>query len=462
MGSASQQIVSPHLLSAYSEFDRAVRVRQARLAYTLGLFLIPTGWMLDYFVYPALVWPNLKIRLVCSVALGLGLLLMFTKWGQRKARISDKPCTILPALAVCWMIYAAEGAPSPYYAGLNLILVGGCLVVNYTFREGALLTLFVTLSYLAASVIHNLSPPHGAVIRPLSEVYGTLGANLYFLFGNGMICAAGCHYRSLRRFEDFRLRHELAVNNDELASTLKKLKDTEVQLVQSEKMNALGKLSAGLLHEVNNPLNFTFMALQVAEQEAADNAGLKETLKDIGQGMTRIRGVISDLRAFAYPSQMTDRAPFELEEAVTNALRLTAQELGSITVERDLKIGQALGAKTQVVHVLMNLLVNSAQALKTRPLGRPLTITVSSAIQGGRVVVKVRDNGTGVKKADLPRLFEPFFTTKEVGQGIGLGLSICHTIVSNHGGKISIQSEEGQWTEVTFDLPMVDVQRKAA
>src|SRR6185312_11768261 len=108
---------------------------------------------------------------------------------------------------------------------------------------------------------------------------------LYFLSLTALVCVTACYYSGMRRFEDFRLRHELDVNNKELASTLKKLQETEVQLVQSEKMNALGKLSAGLLHEVNNPLNFTFMALQMAEQEAEGNASLQDTLKDIGQGM---------------------------------------------------------------------------------------------------------------------------------------------------------------------------------
>lgn len=228
-------------------------------------------------------------------------------------------------------------------------------------------------------------------------------------------------------------------------------------------MNALGKLSAGLLHEINNPLNFTFMALQVAEQEAGENESLKDTLKDINQGMGRIRGVISDLRAFAYPSELAQQEPFDLNEVLTSALRLTAHELGEFPVEREgTDQVKALGVKSQVVHVFMNLLMNSADALKARaaanssdkPVDGPPKITVSCTPRGNRIAVSVRDNGVGVRKEDLPRLLEPFFTTKQVGQGMGLGLSICHTIVKNHGGEITIASEQGQWTQVTFDLPI--------
>ncbi|HSZ54679.1 MAG TPA: ATP-binding protein [Tepidisphaeraceae bacterium] len=445
------------LAAAYQEYDRALRIRQARLGYLLGLLLIPTGWMLDYFVYPSLVRPHLEIRLWCSALLLPGFLILFTAWGQRHARLTDKGCTIIPMLAVCLMIYKSEGAMSPYYSGLNFTLVGACLVLPYTLREGAWFTIFVTVTYLAACVMHVIVRPADAVDRQSMVLFnGTLAANLYFVLGNGIICAAACHYRFIRRFEDFRLRHELDVNNKELASTLKKLKETEVQLVQSEKMNALGKLSAGLLHEINNPLNFTFMALQMAEQEADGNESLQDTLKDIGQGMTRVRGVISDLRTFAYPTSDSDREEFDIEDALTTALRLTAHELSGIKIDQaGVKHTRVSAGKTQVIHLFMNLLVNSAQASNKVKAQREPKIVIACRENGERVEVSLTDNGTGVKKEFLPRLFDPFFTTKDVGQGMGWGLSICHTIVKNHGGQIAIQSEEGQWTTVTFDLPAV-------
>ena len=250
------------------------------------------------------------------------------------------------------------------------------------------------------------------------------------------------------------LEEQVRLRNQELETTIKKLQDTEVQLVQSEKMNALGKLSAGLLHEINNPLNFTLMALQLAEQEAGENESLKDTLKDIGQGMGRIRGVISDLRTFAYPTKAGDREEFLIDDALTTAMRLTAHELGETPLEREgLGSVKVNAGKTQVVHVLMNLLVNAAQATRATKAQRSPRITVQCQRKGDRVEISVRDNGTGVKAEIIPRLCDPFFTTKDVGQGMGLGLSICHTIIKNHGGQIVITSEEGQWTQVAFDLP---------
>ena len=220
-------------------------------------------------------------------------------------------------------------------------------------------------------------------------------------------------------------------------------------------MNALGKLSAGLLHEINNPLNYTAMALQVAQADSAGNEPMLDTLKDIGEGMEKIRTVISDLRSFAYPTAASDTLTFGLDEAVTSALRLTTQETGGITIDRSGVAGvTAIGGSTQVAHVLMNLVVNAAHALKGKWPGEGGRIEIGCRpLPGGRrLEVTVRDNGSGVKPENLPKLLDPFFTTKGPGQGMGLGLSICHTIVKNHGGQIHVASKVGQWTEVSFDL----------
>ncbi|HUU39745.1 MAG TPA: HAMP domain-containing sensor histidine kinase, partial [Desulfatiglandales bacterium] len=117
---------------------------------------------------------------------------------------------------------------------------------------------------------------------------------------------------------------------------------------------------------------------------------------------------------------------------------------------------RVFGSKTQITHVLMNLLVNSSKALNKIPSKRFPEIRISTGKENGRLKVKVWDNGVGVKQEDIPRVFEPFFTSRDVGEGIGLGLSICHTIVKNHGGTITLKSTEGEWTEVAFDLPVAD------
>jgi len=454
----ANQLGTPLLPEAYREFDRDLRILRAKAGYVLALVLMPAGVTLDYFVYPNLLWKIMQVRLLCDVALLACFLFSFSRHAARFSKALDKPCVLLPTLSICWMIYLSEGALSPYYAGLNLMVIGGCLLIPYTTRESAGVCASILLLYASACMLFRVSPPHSAIHQsPTLVMAGQfLYNNVYFLALTSIICVTASYYMGARRYEDFRLRHELDGNNRELATTIQRLKATEVQLVQSEKMNALGKLSAGLLHEVNNPLNYTFMALEAAQQDAAENPAMKETLDDIQQGMTRIRSVISDLRSFAYPTKLESLEAFTLDDAFATALRLTAHEIMNVNVERVGLDMKARGSKTQIVHVFMNLLVNAGHALQKKVAGRTPNITIATSRKDGKVVVSVKDNGTGVKKADLPRLFEPFFTTKRIGEGTGLGLSICQTIISNHGGNMGVNSEEGQWTEVTFELPAAE------
>ncbi|MHB8765062.1 MAG: ATP-binding protein [Deferrisomatales bacterium] len=258
-----------------------------------------------------------------------------------------------------------------------------------------------------------------------------------------------------------RLEREVRERNVALEDALARLQQAEAQLVQTEKMNALGSLAAGLLHEINNPLNYTLTALQLAGQLVPEGDGeVREMLADIGEGMERIRDIVSSLREFAYPSAGGMSQTFDLAGSLDTALRLVSHEVSGVTVVRDLAPGcPVVGNRTQVTHVLVNLLSNAAKALADRPEGRAPEIRVAARPDGGRLRVTVWDNGPGIEAQNLGRVFDPFYTTRPVGQGMGLGLSICHTITRNHGGSMVAQSQPGQWTEIGFDLPLAPTGR---
>lgn len=253
------------------------------------------------------------------------------------------------------------------------------------------------------------------------------------------------------------LQKDLQQRNNDLKQTLVKLKGTQAQLIQSEKLNALGNLSAGLLHEINNPLNYTMTALQVAQNEisAQGDESLHEIFYDIGDGMQRIQTIVSDLRAFAYPSEADKQIIFEFSSALDNALRFTAYESRDLLIERELEPDCVItGSKTHIVQILVNLLTNSINAVKSILYLRQGKIRITCERADSRLQVHVWDNGEGIASENIPRVFDPFFTTREVGQGMGLGLSVCHTIASNHGGTLQVRSEKDKWTEFTFDLPL--------
>jgi two-component system sensor histidine kinase PhcS len=178
---------------------------------------------------------------------------------------------------------------------------------------------------------------------------------------------------------------------------------------------------------------------------------LAEVVTDIDEGMQRIRSIVTDLRAFAYPSEAEKRTHFALREAVDSALRFTSHELKDCKLLDEVPEGlRVLGSRSHITQVLVNLLSN---AVRSAAPERPLEIRVSAVLSGSRVTVRVGDNGVGMDGETLRRAFDPFFTTRDVGEGMGLGLSICHTIVSNHGGRLLAHSQAGRGSEFVFELP---------
>jgi len=274
-----------------------------------------------------------------------------------------------------------------------------------------------------------------------------------------------------------RMQAELRSEREELRRSLEQLTKTKAQLFQSEKMRAVASLAAGLLHEINNPIHFTLMAVKILRRDLAKGRDVEETLDDIGDGIQRVSDIITDLRTFAYPEEAMLTAAFPLSEAVRTAFRFAASDAEQIQLKADLRQLESVsveGSKSQVTQVLLNLILNAISALKqaasaaeTTAANRP-TVQVEAAITRleaastadsgpsgvprSRVFVSVQDNGPGIPEALQAQIWNPFFTTSEPGKGLGLGLSICDTIVRGHGGSLTIQSN-ANGTRISFDLP---------
>lgn len=251
-----------------------------------------------------------------------------------------------------------------------------------------------------------------------------------------------------------RLQETLRVKNIELSNTLEELQSTQGKLIQSEKLNALGRLAAGLLHEVNNPLNYAFGTFQLLEREEAlqGDEGIKEMMVDIRDGMERISQIVRDLKTFAYPEASELKKEFKLIDAVNSAIRLTGQQNKPARIDVDVAPDLVvLGSQSHIVQVLINLIENSMHAIQSA--GREGEISIRAVIlENGRVQLLLRDNGTGINEDVIDKIFDPFFTTKDVGKGLGMGLSTCHTIINNHGGVLSADSDGASYTEFSLDL----------
>ncbi len=251
------------------------------------------------------------------------------------------------------------------------------------------------------------------------------------------------------------LQKKMRQRNRELEEALARLKAAETQLVQSEKMNSLGTLAAGLLHEINNPLNYSLVALKLVSRSAENAEFVKENTECALEGLQRINSIISDLRTFAYPETANYSKPFDLGKAVECALRFTAHEAQDVAVSQDVSISRfVVGAFTPVTQVLVNLICNAVDSVRKIADIRPPTIRISVREEGASAIVQIQDNGIGIPKDIQEKLFEPFFTTKDDGRHVGLGLSICVTVLRQHGSRLVVESEPGLGATMTFSLPL--------
>jgi signal transduction histidine kinase len=253
------------------------------------------------------------------------------------------------------------------------------------------------------------------------------------------------------------LSTRVANQNQELRQHMDQIKDSEVRMVQHAKMISLGRMSAGLIHEINNPLNYVLGAVRLLKRkcEGASIASLDDIFNDIDHGLHRVSELVGNLRTFSHPNPRSFES-INLLHCVEQARRLAAPlESNSVTTEIDIPADLAVrGNTTQLSQVFINLIQNAIDACGPESSrNEPGRIRIAAAAGESDVVVKIRDNGQGIPADVIDKIFDPFFTTKDVGSGMGLGLSICHAIIKSHGGRLDVSSEPGEGTVVTVTLP---------
>jgi PAS domain S-box-containing protein len=241
-------------------------------------------------------------------------------------------------------------------------------------------------------------------------------------------------------------------------------KQLERQLVQADRLAALGTMAAGVAHEVNNPIAYVMLNLEWIARKLPDLGkdpasleGLMAMLQEARQGAERVSAIVRELRSFSRADGETRRA-VDLEEAVQSAIRLVGHEIRHRAhVTTSFEPARSVWAnQARVEQVVINLLLNAAQAMPERG-GAQNEIRITVRPEGERhAVLEIFDNGEGIPPDVLPRVFDPFFSTKPTGVGTGLGLSICHGIVASLGGTIAAYSEPGEGTTFRVVLPTTD------
>ena len=280
---------------------------------------------------------------------------------------------------------------------------------------------------------------------------------------------------------------ELYDNVLDLEGAVHKLKTTQAQLVQSEKMASLGQLTAGVAHEINNPISYSYSNLSCLTEnitelfkldklmtehdpKTSNNDDLiasymslrkqidadylisdtQPLLLDTLDGIERVRKIVNNLKKISYKGG-DDLINCNINECIKDCLKVIANELKySMNVKLQLtECDDILGQPSDLNQVFINLFIN---ALHACPTGGILTIVTVQ--KNNHIITTITDNGKGIEEKYLTKIFDPFFTTKPIGEGTGLGLPVSHGIIEKHNGKIEVQSKVNEGTTFTIILPL--------
>ena len=234
----------------------------------------------------------------------------------------------------------------------------------------------------------------------------------------------------------------------------KELEQTQMQLLQAEKMASLGKLAAGVAHQINNPLGgiILYAGLMLEEYELEDEA--REDLNRILRDAERCKDTVKELLEFARQTRYEMR-PLDINEAIVRTLFLLENQtlFQNIRIERQLEEGipPVYGDSQQLNHLFMNIILNAAQAMSGTGI---LTVSTRRGANNKRAHIAIADTGPGIPPDVMPQIFDPFYTTKKEGEGTGIGLSLVYGIVENHGGAIKAVNREPNGACFFIELPL--------
>ncbi|MFL5436747.1 MAG: two-component system sensor histidine kinase NtrB [Myxococcales bacterium] len=246
------------------------------------------------------------------------------------------------------------------------------------------------------------------------------------------------------------------------------LRRSQAQLRMADRLATVGTLSAGVAHEINNPLAYTIANLGYVAERLRDLPGsldldeVDTAIAEALEGAERVRRIVKDMKTLSRVDDETITA-VDVERALDASVNMAIHELRqkANVVKEYAGVGFALANEGRLVQVFLNLLVNASQAIATSSPESNEVRIVTCLDAEGRIAVEISDTGGGIPEDVLPRIFDPFFTTKPLGVGTGLGLSICHSLVTTIGGEIDVTSKVGAGTRFLLTLPSVQPGRGA-
>ncbi|OGR08850.1 MAG: hypothetical protein A3K23_06385, partial [Desulfobacca sp. RBG_16_58_9] len=276
------------------------------------------------------------------------------------------------------------------------------------------------------------------------SLYNKKGEEVPVNFSAAIIREKGREVGSVGIFSD--LREHLKMRKD--------LEESRIQLMQAEKIASLGRLAAGVAHEINNPLAGILIYAEILKRDMEEDAAGHQHVEEIINQTLRCKQIVTRLLEFSRQS-LGHKTLVDLNDIISRCVKLIGHQVlfQNIEIEQalDPALPQIFGDPGELQQVFTNLFLNAADAMKG--LGR-ITITSRAAPQRDGVIITFADTGSGISPILWDKIFEPFFTTKPPGKGTGLGLSIVYGVIQRHGGSIEVESPPGGGTTFTIRLPL--------
>ena len=249
---------------------------------------------------------------------------------------------------------------------------------------------------------------------------------------------------------------ELQSTHQSLEQSMELLREKQAQLIESEKRASLGLLVSGVAHELNNPLNnISLIAERITEDGEDFNKEDLKGLHNIIMQCERAKHIVNDLLDFARARKSTEMEKLDIVMVIEDSFNLVANELriNNINLKMDIPDTAVYihGNRSKLEQVFVSIIINAIQAIKSEGL---ITVGLKLREEDKNVLVHISDTGPGIAKDDMKNIFEPFFTTKPVGEGTGLGLSVCRSLVQEHKGEIEVESTPGKGSAFTIILPL--------
>jgi signal transduction histidine kinase len=428
---------SPSLPESFASYVQERNVSGARLACVLVAVLMPAGVALDWFTHPAHVHDFLLLRFASSAVSLLFLVLTYAPAARRFAFLIGAAPAITCAAFIEVMVQSLEGYASPYYAGLNLCILGLGLVFTWRHHQTALVCLVVILIWLVPSLV---SSQHIEI--------GPFFNNLYFLvlFSTIAVFSNATRYRLAQR--EHEARTQLARTSDDLAQALSRLRETD---------RLKNEFFANISHELRTPL--TLILAPLGELLSRPDTPERDTLAVMQRNASRLLGLIDDLLDLA----RLDAGGLRLNVGPVDVAALCTQLIESFQpaarakpLRLDFRIESVptgmFGDPHRLEMVLNNLIGN---ALKFTPPGGAISVILDAPGNGARL--RVADTGPGIPPEDLARIFERFYQVDRSASrrfgGAGIGLALARELTELHGGRLSVESKPGEGTTFTLWWP---------